>query len=370
VRIALVVPGGVDASGTHRVIPCLLWLIERLARDHDLRVFSLRQEARPRRYTLLGAPIVNIGRRGTIRRLASALVREHRRGPFDVLHVFWGGGHAAVVALVGRGLRVPVVLHLAGGELVSLPEIAYGGRLTLRRRATLRVAVRGAARITAACDSVVREGAALGIKVKRVALGVALDRWPLLAPRPRPPSAVPRLLHVGSLHPVKDQGTLLRAGALLHEWGVPFRLDIVGEDTLAGQVHRLARDLDLGGLVEFHGFLPHERLRPLFEAAHALIMASLHEGGEVVTREAAIAGIPAVGTAVGHIADLAPDAACAVPVGDAEALARAALTLITDDDRRVALAERAQEQAKREDADWTALRFGEIYRELIRERAR
>jgi hypothetical protein len=28
VKIALVVPGGVDRSGSERVIPCLLWLIE------------------------------------------------------------------------------------------------------------------------------------------------------------------------------------------------------------------------------------------------------------------------------------------------------------------------------------------------------
>jgi hypothetical protein len=41
-RIALVVPGGVDRSGRERVIPILLWLIERLARRHTVHAFVLR----------------------------------------------------------------------------------------------------------------------------------------------------------------------------------------------------------------------------------------------------------------------------------------------------------------------------------------
>jgi hypothetical protein len=35
-RIALVVPGGVDRSARERVIPALLWLIERLARRESM----------------------------------------------------------------------------------------------------------------------------------------------------------------------------------------------------------------------------------------------------------------------------------------------------------------------------------------------
>lgn len=43
-KLALVVPGGVDRSGEFRVIPVLLALVERLARAHDVHVFALRQE--------------------------------------------------------------------------------------------------------------------------------------------------------------------------------------------------------------------------------------------------------------------------------------------------------------------------------------
>jgi len=61
VKIAMLLPGGVDRSGTHRVIPCNLWLIERVARQHELHVFAFRQEPKASRYELLGAQVHNIG---------------------------------------------------------------------------------------------------------------------------------------------------------------------------------------------------------------------------------------------------------------------------------------------------------------------
>ena len=46
-RIALVVPGGVDRSLEYRVIPALLALIGRLAINNDVQVFALYQENEP-----------------------------------------------------------------------------------------------------------------------------------------------------------------------------------------------------------------------------------------------------------------------------------------------------------------------------------
>ena len=60
-KIALVVPGGVDASGTDRVIPAFVWLIERLARRHVVHVFAMHQSPEPANWTLFGADVHNIG---------------------------------------------------------------------------------------------------------------------------------------------------------------------------------------------------------------------------------------------------------------------------------------------------------------------
>ena len=54
-KIALVVPGGVDVSGEVRVIPALLALIGRLAARHEVHVFALRQQAEPGSWWLRGA---------------------------------------------------------------------------------------------------------------------------------------------------------------------------------------------------------------------------------------------------------------------------------------------------------------------------
>src|SRR5215468_9458288 len=61
-RIGMVVTGGVDASGRERVVPALLWLVERLARRHDVHVFALHYYREPRTYRLLGATVHDLGR--------------------------------------------------------------------------------------------------------------------------------------------------------------------------------------------------------------------------------------------------------------------------------------------------------------------
>ena len=43
-KVALIVPGGVDRSGEYRVIPVLLALMHRLTPYHELHVFALAQE--------------------------------------------------------------------------------------------------------------------------------------------------------------------------------------------------------------------------------------------------------------------------------------------------------------------------------------
>ncbi|HET6762738.1 MAG TPA: glycosyltransferase family 4 protein, partial [Longimicrobiaceae bacterium] len=360
---------GVDRTGTHRVIPCLLWLIERMAAAGDeVHVFAAAQEPEPGRWTLLGAQVHNVGRRPVRLRTLRALAAEHRRGRFDVLHAFWipSGTVAAAARLL---LRVPVVLHMPGGDVTRLPEIGYGGVLTWRGRMAVRTAVAAAERVLAPSAYVVAQAAALGIRTERVPFGVALDRWPPAAPRARNPGEPARLLHVGSLNRVKDQGTLLRAAAILRDRGIAFQLDVIGQDTLGGAVQRQAAEMGLDGHVRFHGFLPQAAMRPWVQAAHLLLVTSRHEAGPLVLLEAAVAGVPTVGTAVGHLADWPADACATVPVGDAAALARETARLLADDGARMRMAARAQALALAEDADWTAGRVREIYGEVIEGRS-
>jgi glycosyltransferase involved in cell wall biosynthesis len=146
---------------------------------------------------------------------------------------------------------------------------------------------------------------------------------------------------------------------------VNFEMDIVGEDTLGGAMQAIAAQLGVSAKVRFHGFLPQRLLRPLLESAHLLVMSSRHETGPLVTLEAAVAGVPTVGTAVGHIAEWAPAAAVAVPIGDAAELASAIGRLLANEELRLQIATRALRQASAEDADYTAARFQELYAQLV-----
>jgi glycosyltransferase involved in cell wall biosynthesis len=367
-KIAWVVPGGMDASETFRVIPVLLWLLGRIARAHELHVFALAGADRAHTYHLRGATIHAMGAGARSARALASLLREHRRRAFDVLHAFWAVPCGIVAAAAGVLTRRPVLTHLAGGELASFPALDYGVCRTARGRVRLRAALRGATRITAASAPMIAAAAAHGFAAQRVPLGVDREAWPVVAPRPRPTGRPARLIHVASLSPVKDQTTLLRAAAILARDNTAFTLDIVGEDTLNGGVQQCAEHEGVAAQTRFHGFLPQQELRPILAAADLLVVSSRHEAGPIVLLEAAACGVPTVGTAVGHLAEWAPAAACAVPPADPAALAEGIASLLQDDATRVHMACNAQQRALTEDADYSARCFLDLYTDLGKRR--
>jgi glycosyltransferase involved in cell wall biosynthesis len=253
---------------------------------------------------------------------------------------------------------------------VSLPEIGYGARLTTRGRLQTRLITAGSTRITVGTPHMHRLAESLGISAELVPLGVALDRWPPCAPRVRDQTRPARLLHVADLRPVKDQPMLLAAAALLRGRGVPFELHVAGFDTTNGALARSAAARAVDDIVHWHGLLRREPLRRLMEESDLLVHTSRHEAGPIAVLEAALAGVPTVGTDVGHVNEWAPDAAVAVPVGDARALADAVIALLADEPRRLALARAAQQRAMAIDADHTAASFERLYGELCAEHGR
>jgi glycosyltransferase involved in cell wall biosynthesis len=364
VKIALVVPGGVDRSGEYRVIPALLALVKRLAARHDVHVFALRQQSRPDTWPLLGARVHNVGAGWIRTRTVRAIWGEHRSAPFDIVQAIWSGACGLAAVTAARTLRIPSLVHVAGGEPARLPDIRFGGRLTWRGRLQELVSLRGACVVTAASAPLVRMLAELGCSAERLPLGVDLELWPPRDPVPRGGGPA-RLIHIASLNPVKDQPTLLGALARLARDGIAFQLDVIGEDTMDGRIQALAADLGLASQVRFHGFLTHRQLLPLARSADLLVMSSRHEAGPLALLEAAALGVPTVGTAVGHIAEWSPEAALAAPVGDSAALANAIRSVLADENLRLRLAREARARAVRENADATAAGFEALYSRLV-----
>jgi glycosyltransferase involved in cell wall biosynthesis len=367
-RIGLVVTGGVDRTGRERVVPILLWLIERLARRHDVQVFALHHYRDPCTYSLLGATVHDVGRvdgppglrRFRLKtRLAAAL---RAQPPFDVLHAYGGMPAGLVTTQIGRQFGVPVVVTFDSGELVACDDIQYGLQRRWIDRRAVAGTIRAASRITVATDYMARLAAARGAQATVVPIGIDTHVFPPVARDRRGPPW--RLLRVASLNRVKDYQTLLQALARIVDRGVEVHLDIVGEDTLDGAVQALTHTLRLDSRVTFHGFQPTDQLAAFYQRAHLHVMSSRHEAAGVVMLESASTGLATAGTATGYVADWSPERAVAVPVRDPDALANAVIDLLQDRPRRERIASSARSWTLAHDADWTAQQFEGIYREL------
>ncbi len=373
-RIGLVVPG-FSADAGDWCIPVLRHLVVRLVAGADVHIFALRYPDHRGSYGVFGAQVTALGggdarggrSAGLWQRTAGALVAEHRRRPFDVLHAFWAGEPGFVTALLGRVLGIPTVVSIAGGELARLRDIGYGGLLRRLDRAKTRLALRLAGAVTAGSELALASAqpflpARSASRARRVPLGVDLAMFaPGRAPRNGSPT---RILHVASLSGVKDQATLLSAAAALRERGYAFQLDIVGTGPLEAELRSLAGCLGLSENICWRGAVPHDQTPRAYQRADLFVLSSRHEAQGMVALEAAASGVPVVGTAVGVIPELRP-ATRTIRVGDAGGLADGMAELVEDEPSRVRSGCAARERAVAEySIELCTTRFLDLYREL------
>jgi glycosyltransferase involved in cell wall biosynthesis len=363
-RIGLVVTGGVDRSGRERVIPALLWLIEALARQHELHVFALYYEDTPCSYPLLGATVHDLGTRQVARGWRRLVQRQRLRSTlaslprFDVLHAYWGIPAGWVATSAARALDLPVIVTADSGEFVADHEIAYGFQRRWIDRRLIRDTMRRATHVTVCTRHMQALAQRLAFSATVIPIGVPARLFSQTVAPDGPPW---RLLHMAHLNPVKDQSTLLRAFAIIRQ-SHDAHLDVAGGDTMDGRIQMLARDLGLASHVTFHGTVPQDTVRTLLSRAHLHVLSSRHEAAGVSVLEAAAAGVPTVGTRVGYVADWAPDAAVAVEPGHAAALAAAVSGLLDQPDRRLALGSEARARARALTMDDTVEAFSALYR--------
>lgn len=364
-RVVWIVPG-FSSDENDWCIPALLDLARALARRCDLTIVTMRYPFRSGTYVVAGATVHSIGgaHRGPrytpgIWRKTAGVVRDVR---CDVLHAFWAYEPGLIAARFSS--RQPVVISLAGGELVHIPEIQYGLMGKARSRIPICWALRRARVVTAGSSLLVDHAQKL-LSLPRLVhlpLGVDLRRWPLGRHDCNPPL----VLSVGSLQPVKGQTVLLRAFKLVLERFPAARLRIVGDGPQRENLETLSRRLGLFQQVEIAGSIPHQDLPGCYGEASLFVQASWHEAQGMALLEAAACGLPVTGTEVGALADLAPAAALGVPPGDEQQLAAAMLTLLDNSDRAAHLGQEARKKVEKiYDVEITAMRFLDLYHSLL-----
>lgn len=168
---------------------------------------------------------------------------------------------------------------------------------------------------------------------------------------------------VGRLVPVKDQGTLLEAFAIVLRKHPHCRLEILGDGELRDNLQQRARDLGVSQAVYFRGF---SRDIPEFLAqVDAFVMSSLSEGLPLTVLEAMAAGLPIVATSVGGVIRLVEDAGCGwlCPAAQPAALARAMCQAIESESRRE-MGERGRTAALR---DYSVAKMTSDYEKLFQQ---
>jgi glycosyltransferase involved in cell wall biosynthesis len=191
--------------------------------------------------------------------------------------------------------------------------------------------------------------------------GVRLDDFPVATSEPD----VPTVCFLGRIDPVKDVRTLVRAFATVQRALPLARLRIFGaapagqEDYLEG-CRELAAELGMQHAVTFEG-----PTRQPFDAYHSgsvVALSSISEGFPYSIVEAMACGRPVVCTNVGGVAEAVGDGGLVVPPQDPEALGRALVTVLQDDDLRTRMGRIARLRVRDQFTvdRWTGA-YGDLY---------
>lgn len=288
----------------------------------------------------------------------------------DVVHAH--GSRAAFYARLAdpkAARRVVYTLHGIHVDKAGTP---------LRRWALVRVERllrRRTARFVTVCDANMRAGERLGILDARRTTTVYNGIDVPGAPQPRGTfraelglsDDTPLALSVGRLTWPKDQATLLRAWALVHDRVPGAVLALVGEGELDAELRALAAELGLAESVRF--VAPREGLAPAYADADVFVLSSRWEGLPYVVLEAMSFGLPVVSTRVDGIPEAVVDGTSGllVPPSAPEALASAIAGVLDDPDTRARMgAAGAAIVAERFGLDRMADELVTVYRGLVR----
>lgn len=330
---------------TTRVDERLLARLKRLAGVH-LRAFAMRREP----HWSDGPTLL-------------ALFRHVRtRGPFDVIH-----GHSSKAGVYARliGLGLP-------GRCLYTPHCfaTMSPHLSTWRRTAFGLTERALALSTdrVICLSAAEKEHALGLGIgedRVVVVPNGIDGRTLRGRRQLGldlPDDRVIIGFVGRLDTQKAPHLLIEAVAGLLGGGFDIHLVVVGDGPLSAELAARTRRLGIAERVSWCGQVPSAAWIPTFDV---LAIPSVYEGFSYVLLEAMQAGVPAVCTPVGGVAEAVRDGinGYVVPHDDVDALAARLGLLAGDPERRREMGRRARESAMRFTLAAMVDRLEEVYRQ-------
>lgn len=210
----------------------------------------------------------------------------------------------------------------------------------------------------------------LGVPRERMTVcSPGAPRW---APRTHPAPAGP-ILFMGTLEPRKNVGLLIEAyGRLRSSLPSAPALMLAGRAAEGSEEWlRAIAEPPLRGHAEHIGYVAADHRYELYCRASMVVLPSHTEGFGLPALEAMTAGVPVVVTRAGALPEVVADAGWVVDREDAEGLAAAMRTILTDSTAAARGVERGIERSRRYSWDASAALLLDAYHQAIaRRRAR
>jgi len=330
--IAIIIPGGIGTGKDNIGVPVLERIVRLLSADFDITVFQLFPTNKD--YKADGFTIIDVnGANSLVKYLKFFFTfrNHHAQKKFQAVHGFWILPSGFLAVMAGKIFAIKSIVSVLGGDAIALPEIKYGQLQSKWYRKFVFWTLRQADEPNALTQYLVNNLARAGlhdVPISVIPWGIDTKQF---AYRERNRKMPVQFLHIGNLHPVKGQETLLRAFKIISD-KIEARLTLIGEGALKNQLDKLIGELSLDSKVTILKPVPYEQLAKYYEQSDVLLHTSLSEGQSEVVTEAMSSGLLVCGTKVGLMYDL-PGCCVAVEVGDFESLAAEVISVAEDHTR-------------------------------------
>ena len=270
-----------------------------------------------------GTPIedietVNLPRKGKLsyfRQVRAAVTEAHLFKP-DLVHAHYATGYGYWAY---RTNIMPTVVSVWGADVIDFPSVWY-------KRAMVRRILRRSTHITATSQLLKRF--TLDIlpdaedKITVIPFGVNLPE----NQRPMPDEPI-KMCFIKNHNWKYGPDVLLEAMAIVKKTIPNIKLSMAGTGELEGYLKEMAVRLNINDVVDFVGFMPHDKMYSFIADHHFMVMPSVSESESfgVAVLEAGACGRAVLTSRVGGVPEVLVDGQTGrlLPPGDKDALAEA-----------------------------------------------
>ena len=276
--------------------------------------------------------------------MKAAILAEHARKPFDILHAQYGYPCGWAVLEASRETGVPNVVSIQGGD-----GHWVGSCCETHRLAMVRVLDHAGA-VLIGCRSFADEVThRLGTDPARFTIVPGAVDVARFTPGNRPPGGPPVLLYHGRVDARKGVLDMLDALAPLAAEGLPFELLVSGIGPTFDETAARIEQLGLSGHARMTGYVDYTDVPDVYRRADIFVSPTYAEGFSNTILEAMASGLAVVSCKSVGVVDCIRDGenGLLTDPGDVPALTEALRRVLTDTAERDRLAAAGLEECRR-----------------------